>query len=229
MAATRFLSRSQGACFYDVLGARLDTRAFYEAAALRDLVAHLELKTCRSVVEFDCGTGRLAAELLDAHLSPEATYLGLDLSATMVGLANRRLRRFDGRVEVLQTNGTPRIDVPDRTFDRFVSNYVFDLLPDDEISAMLEEARRVLKPDGLLGLASLTNGPTPISGLVSAAWRGLHHLSPWLVGGCRPIAIHAFVSNSGWRIGYENIIVGFGVPSKIVVARPGSSPRSSSN
>ncbi len=83
MAMTRLLSHSQAARFYDLLGARLDTQAFYEAEALRDLVAHLELETCRSVMEFGFGTGRLAAELLSAHLPPNATYFGLDVSATM--------------------------------------------------------------------------------------------------------------------------------------------------
>ncbi len=96
MAATRLLSHSQAARFYDALGAGLDTQAFYEAAALHDLVTHLELETCRSVVEFGFGTGRLAAELLSTHLPSNATYLGLDVSATMVGLARSRLRPFWG-------------------------------------------------------------------------------------------------------------------------------------
>ena len=229
MAATRLFSHGQAARYYDLLGAGLDTQAFYEEAALRDLVAHLELETCRSLVEFGCGTGRLAAELLDAHLPPEATYLGFDVSTTMVGLAKSRLGRFGGRAEVRQTDGTPRIDAADAAFDRFISTYVFDLLSEDEIRTMLKEARRALKADGLLGLVSLTNGLTPLSRLVSATWRGLHRLSPWLVGGCRPIATHAFVSNSEWRIDYANNIVRFGVPSEIVVARPASSPRTTSN
>jgi ubiquinone/menaquinone biosynthesis C-methylase UbiE len=231
MAATRFLSHSQAARFYDALGTGLDTQAFYEAAALHELVAHLELRTCRSVVEFGSGTGRLAADLLDAHLAPEATYLGVDVSATMVRLANNNLRRFGKRAEVRQSDGRPHIDAADGSFDRFICTYVLDLMPDDEIAAVLNEAHRVLKPDGLLGLASLTHGPTPVSRLVSTLWRRLHGLSPWLVGGCRPIAISSFISNSQWHIAYTNIIVRFGVPSEIVVARALStaSLRSASN
>jgi malonyl-CoA O-methyltransferase len=219
MAATRFLSHGQAARFYDRLGAGLDTQAFYEAAALHDLVAHLELEKCRSVLEFGSGTGRLAAALLDSHLPPEATYLGLDVSATMVGLAKTHLRRFGGRAEVRQTDGAPHLDVADASFDRFIVTYVLDLLSADEIEAVLSEAHRVLKPDGLLGLASLTDGPTPISGLVSATWRRVHGLSPWLVGGCRPIAIRRFIPDTQWHVAYTNIVVRFGVPSEIVVAR----------
>jgi hypothetical protein len=105
-------------------------------------------------------------------------------------------------------------------FDRFVFTYVFDLLSEDEIRAVLNEAHRVLTPDGLLGLASLTNGPSPISRVVSATWCGLHRISPWLVGGCRPITLHTLISNAQWRIVYANIVVRFGVPSEIIVARP---------
>ena len=220
MVATRLLSHGQAARFYDALGAGLDTQAFYEAAALHDLVAHLELETCRSVVEFGFGTGRLAAELLSAHLPSDATYLGLDVSATMVRLAKSRLHPFGGRAEVRQSDGMAHIDVADGTFDRFISTYVFDLLSDDEIKAVLNEAHRILRPDGLLGLASLTNGPSPISQVVSAMWRGLHRISPWLVGGCRPLTLRTLISNARWRIVYTNIVVRFGVPSELVVARP---------
>lgn len=213
------LSHSEARRFYDRLGARLDTQAFYEAAPLRDLAAHLDLPDCRSLAEFGCGTGRLAAELLETQLSPEATYLGLDVSAVMVSLAKARLRRFGARAEVRQTEGSLRIDAADRSFDRLVSTYVLDLLADADIAALLAEAHRVLAPDGLLGLVSLTNGPTPFSRLVAAAWCGLHRLSPRLVGGCRPIAVAAHLANADWRLLYRNVVVAFGIPSEIVVAR----------
>ena len=60
----------------------------------------------------------------------------------MVGLAKGRLGRFGGRAEVRQTDGAPRINAADGAFDRFISTYRIDLLSDDEIGAMLDEARR---------------------------------------------------------------------------------------
>lgn len=216
---TRLFSHAQAARFYDLMGAGIDTQAFYETAALKELVAYLELTSCRSVIEFGTGTGRLAAELLNGHLPPDATYLGLDVSTTMVGLAKNRLRPFGERADVIQTDGMARIDAADGTFDRFISTYVFDLLSDDDTRAVVNEAHRVLKPDGLIGLVSLTDDPRPLSRLVTMGWRGLHRMSPWLVGGCRPVTLRSFLSNPEWRIEYGNIIVGFGVPSEVVVAR----------
>ena len=198
----------------------IDSSRFNETVALHELVAHLQLARCQSIVEFGIGTGRLAAELLSVHIPADAIYVGLDVSTTMARLAKSRLQPFGVRAEVRQSDGTPRFDAEDGTFDRFISTYVFDLLSDDDIRAALTEARRTLKPDGLLGLVSLTDGSTPLSRLVSMTWRGLHRVSPWLVGGCRPIALHSFLSNMEWRIEYRNIIVRFGVPSEVVVARP---------
>ena len=44
MAMTRLPSHSQAARFYDLLGAGLDTQPVYEAAVVRDLVAHLNCR-----------------------------------------------------------------------------------------------------------------------------------------------------------------------------------------
>ena len=224
MNSARLLSHDQAARFYDLLGAGLDTQAFYEDAALRELVAHLKMEDSRAILEFGCGTGRVAAELFESLLSPQATYLGMDVSRTMVALAKARLERWSGRTVVRQCDGDPRIWAADGSFDRFICTYVLDLLSDDDIRAVLGEAHRVLTPDGLLGIASLTNGRTPGPRLVSAIWRGLHTISPWLVGGCRPIVIERFLTESAWIIECANVVSRFGVPSEIVVARPVSTP-----
>jgi SAM-dependent methyltransferase len=139
---SRLLSPTQAARFYDLLGAGLDAGGFYESAALQELAAHLDLTKSRSVVEFGVGTGRLAAELLSERLPPDATYLGLDVSATMVRLAKARLRSFGERADVMQTDGTPRIDATNGAFDRFISTYVFDLLSNDDARAVVNESRR---------------------------------------------------------------------------------------
>jgi SAM-dependent methyltransferase len=91
MESMRLLSYAQAELFYDTVGAMLDTQAFYEARAQRALADHLELWASRAVVELGCGTGRFAAELLEARLPLGATYLGIDISRTMVALTKSRL------------------------------------------------------------------------------------------------------------------------------------------
>ncbi len=214
----RTLSHEEARRFYDRFGARQDAQAFYERPALERLIAQLQLPEARAVVEFGCGTGRLAAELLRDWLSPGCRYLGLDVSATMVGLARERVAAFGARVEIRQTDGAPRIAAPDGCFDRFLSTYVLDLLSEREIRMLLEEAQRVLAPGGLLAVASLTHGGRGFPRAMSWLWERVHQLRPALVGGCRPIALEAYLSERGWKIRDRSVVAPYAIPSEVVLA-----------
>ena len=55
-----------------------------------------------------------------------------------------------------------------------MSTYVLDLLSPADAAAFVAEARRVLRPGGVLALASLAPGRTPPARLVTRLWqRGL--------------------------------------------------------
>lgn len=214
----RTLSHAEARSFYDQFGAKQDAQEFYEGQALAALIAHLDLGNARSVIEFGCGTGRFAAQLLADHLPAEARYLGIDISTTMVELSRGRLARFGARAEVRQSDGSPEVAAEEGACDRFLSTYVLDLLSEDEIDAVLATAHRVLAPGGLLGVASLSRGTTPASRLVTWVWERIHGLRPSLVGGCRPIAVADHLRADRWRIRHRGLVTPFGIASEIVVA-----------
>lgn len=218
MAASRVLTHDQARRFYDRFGARQDTQGFYEQPVLAELENHLELERARAVVEFGCGTGRFAASLLRGRLPPSATYLGLDVSGTMVGLASQRLAEFGPRAQVRHSDGSPRIEAPDAAFDRFVSTYVLDLLSPEDIGAVLAEAHRVLEPGGLLGLVGLTFGEGGAAWAVSWLVERVHRLGPALVGGCRPLEILRFLPAEGWKVRQRGVVAPYAIASEIVVA-----------
>ena len=87
----------------------------------------------------------------------------------------------------------------DAAFDRFVSNYVLDLLSPADIAAVLVDAHRVLRPDGLLCLVSLTHGTTRLSRAVTATLDPHPPLRPSLVGGCRPIELRNYLRDPAGR------------------------------
>ena len=68
----------------------------------------------------------------------------------MVGLAERRLSEFGDRARVVLTDGGPPASEPPSSFDRFVSNFVFDLLSEADIAAVVSEAHRILRPGNVL-------------------------------------------------------------------------------
>ncbi len=204
--------------FYDRFGKKQDWQAFYESRAVDELISHADFEHARSVFEFGFGTGSLAKRLLSRYLPQEASYTGIDISTTMVRLAEKRLARWKGRATVNVVDGTKGMGVPDGSFDRFLSVYVFDLLSSEEISRVLAEARRILVPRGRLCLVSLTRGVTAWCRFVSRSWEFLYRRSPSWVGGCRPIELKEYVSSDQWRIEYRNIVSSFGVTSEIIVA-----------
>ena len=216
----RVLTHEQAQAFYNWVGAKQDWQAFYEAKATRDLIAHASFETAQAVFEFGCGTGAFAERLLTAHLSQETRYVAVDSSTTMIRLARARLARFGSRVEVQQTDGTLRFEATSGFYDRFVSTYVADLLSASDIVEVLSEAHRLLRPEGLLCLVSLTSGPTWFSRLVTGLWTGIHRLSPSLVGGCRPQELPMLLPASGWQLVSVNVVTAFGIPSEMVVAKP---------
>ena len=110
----RLLSPAQAERFYDRFGKKLDSQTFYEAPALNDLAAHLDLETCRAVLEFGSGTGRFAEELFETRLPPHAIYVGRDISKVMVRLAKERLARFGPRATVEKSDGARSNGQPER-------------------------------------------------------------------------------------------------------------------
>jgi len=212
------LTPEQARSFYDRFGARQDAQAFYEDAALEDLIAHAAFERTEKMFEFGCGTGRLALTLLREHLPVSATYLGVDLSQTMIDLASQRLHPYGERANIIHTDGAIRFPLPDNSVDRVVSTYVFDLLSDSDIRLAFAEAARVLVPGGKVCLVSLTRGITLASRIVTALWSVLSRLYAPLVGGCRPIVLLDHLDAQVWQLEYHHVVVRYGVPSEILIA-----------
>ena len=212
------LTSEQARRVYDRIGRAQDWQRFYEDAATGDLVAHAGFDAAHSIVELGCGTGRFAAGLLARHLPADAGYVGVDLSPRMVALASDRLRPWRDRARVSVVDGGPTVPAADGAADRFVANYVFDLLGPEQTRATLSEARRVLSPGGLLCTAGLTFGESGIARFVSRAWTGVWARRPELVGGCRPVRLVDALDPSQWDLRHQRTVVAWGIASELVIA-----------
>jgi ABC-type Fe3+/spermidine/putrescine transport system ATPase subunit/ubiquinone/menaquinone biosynthesis C-methylase UbiE len=213
----RGLSHEEVKIFYDQLGARQDLQGYYEDVALDDLLKHTRFDSATAVVEFGCGTGGFAEQLLAKHLSAHATYWGCDVSETMFKLTSDRLAQFGNRATLWHSTGAMTLPLPDESADRFVSNYVLDILSAQEIESVLGEAKRVLKTNGLLCLTGLTHGKGLFSKIWTAFWNLRFDLNPKWVGGCRPVTLTEFLSE--WEMLHHNVIVARGISSEVIVAK----------
>jgi SAM-dependent methyltransferase len=204
---------------YTRIGALQDTQAFYEDRATNELLAHLDLAAAQSVFEFGCGTGRFAERVLNGQLPPTARYKGIDLTPGMVELAQKRVARFAPRATVLLSDGSPPTAEPTGIYDRFISNFVFDLLSVDDIRAVVAEAHRMLAPGGLLGLSGLTAGFTPVTRVTAQIWSVVHRFRPQLVGGCRALELRDFLQQSHWHVRHVAYVAPLGIALQAVVAQ----------
>ena len=194
------LSPAEARRVYDRIGSLQDSQAFYEDRATELLLRHGAFGSAEAVFEFGCGTGRFALRLFAECLPPGAQYRGVDLSPKMVHLAQQRLAQYSPRATVVLAEGGPPVGEPVGSYDRFLSNYVFDLLSEDDIRLTVREARRMLRPDGLRCLAGLSTGVGPLSRAVARMWSWVHAHRPSVVGGCRPIDLVPFLRGSDWDV-----------------------------
>ena len=214
----RYVSAQQARGIYDRIGRWQDTRPLSERRALDALVERAAFERAGAVLEFGCGTGRLAARLLAGHLPAGARYLGLDVSPKMVRLARATVAPWGDRARVELTGGQMVIPAGEGSHDRFVSAYVLDLLSPDDTARLLDEAHRVLRPGGLLALASLTPGQTAAARALTRAWRAVWSLDPALLGGCRPVALAPQLAPGRWAVRARLTVTDLMLASEVVVA-----------
>ena len=212
------LSHVEARRVYDRIGRKQDTQAFYEDRATSIVISHLHLATAQAVFEFGCGTGRFAASLLADHLPQTATYRAVDISPVMVALAKQRLARFGSRAEVKLSDGGPPIHESSGSCDRFISNFVLDLLSLEDIAQVINEAHRILCPNGLLGLSGLTTGFTVTSRAFAWLLAQIHAIRPSLVGGCRSLELLSLLPQHQWKIRHHARLAPLYIPVEAVVA-----------
>lgn len=215
----RMSDRQELRRYYDRMGRAQNTQRFYEDPPTDRLLECAEFEMATSVIELGCGTGRFASTLLKTRLPEAASYRGFELSERMVSIAASRLQPWAGRVSVARTDGDPPLPLGDARADRFIANYVLDLMGPDDSSRWLEEAHRVLAPAGLLCLVSITPGTARMSRFVSDTWMRVWRRQPTLVGGCRPIELLELLDQNQWRTLHREVVTAWSVSSEVVVAR----------
>jgi ubiquinone/menaquinone biosynthesis C-methylase UbiE len=98
-----------------------------------------------AVLEIGCGTGTLAALMLERG----ARVVGIDVSEQMLAVA----REAAPRAELLHLTATAIDGLGTERFDSIVSTLTFSELSDDELAYVLEASRSLLKADGRLIVA----------------------------------------------------------------------------
>jgi len=99
------------------------------------------------VLDVGTGTGNLAIKFLEKGCQ----VIGLDPSAKMLKMADRKMMKWKGKFQTqLCENPFLEIPFPDRTFDVVASTYSIHHLTDNAKRMSVREMKRVLKPSGTI-------------------------------------------------------------------------------
>ena len=143
------------------------------------------------VVEVGFGTG-----LNVRHYPPEVTRVfAVEPSRVCMQLAEVRIARSDVSVTLAGLTGE-HLDLPSEEFDAVLSTWTLCTIPD--LTAALQELRRVLKPGGAFHFVEHGHAPDT----KTARWQQrLEPLHKRLAGGCHLTRrIPEYIENAGFRI-----------------------------
>jgi len=201
---------------YDRLSAIYDVLAgSSEAPLTRQGLEILAVKPGETVLEIGAGTGR-ALVLLGDRVGPSGNVHGIDLSRGMLRQAQRRLKRADifGRHDLVEGDGA-RLPYAGNQFSAIFLSFSLELFDTPEITGVLGECWRVLKPGGRIGVVSLFRDSQP--GAVVRIYEWFHLKLPGVVD-CRPINAGSLLQDSGFRLDNRLVKVMWGLPVEILVA-----------
>jgi demethylmenaquinone methyltransferase/2-methoxy-6-polyprenyl-1,4-benzoquinol methylase len=168
------------------------------------------------VLEVAVGPGLTIAEIA-ARVGAETSVYGVDLSPGMLKLATGRLKARGFTHFELKQADSRRLPFDDNVFDLVYNAYMLDLIPARDMSGILAEFRRVLRPGGRLVLLNMSK---PAEAPTSREWLYQRLPAPlvlYLMGGCRPVLMEGPVRAAGFG-GVARTFLGGRAPSEIVLA-----------
>ncbi|MBA3777877.1 MAG: methyltransferase domain-containing protein [Chloroflexi bacterium] len=126
-----------------------------EASARIEHAIELAHGQGRAASLLDIGTGAGAIALEALRRWPELEVIGADASSGMLSVAEGRAQELGdeaaGRLRIVHATAD-ELGLPDASVEIALSSFVFQLVPDRP--AAFREARRVLRPDGVLGFVT---------------------------------------------------------------------------
>lgn len=215
MDATR--TRGRLARFYDAVAPVYGLwSALFESRAARRAFEAARLSGNESILEVAIGEGGFFSVL--AKVPGLKRCVGVDLSWRMLARGRRRLAASGvERCNLCRANALS-LPFDGAVFDILFNLYMIDLLLEEDVPNVLREFARVLRPGGRLIVLTMAEQAR----LMNAVWSWLYHVSPVLVGGCRPIPAAETLESNGWKIDLREQISQCGFRSELIVAHFGA-------
>jgi ubiquinone/menaquinone biosynthesis C-methylase UbiE len=191
---------------YDIWGKLTESHARSRAIELA------EIKDGQSILEVAVGTGLAFYEIVKRN--PGGRNIGIDLSQGMLEKAKKRVGQLNTSNYSLSIGTAFDLGVEDESIDTLVNNYMFDLIPFEDMDKIIREFRRVLKKGGKLILVNMTEGEL----FGSKLYDSIYNISPKTMGGCRGVKLSDKLQQQGFKVQIREYYQQLLFPSEVVLA-----------
>jgi len=204
---------SRTAAFYDQVAAE------HQAAAKLIAIEMLARKPGEHFLEVAIGTGWAFTRALQTD-GAAAAY-GIEVAPGMLDVARERLSEDLPYLPALMLGDGAALPFRDESLDCLLCTYTLECMPQEVIAATLAEMRRVLRQDGRLVIADLTDGEDEDAAMTEE-WKAGYQRDPEFFGGARPLRLVPLIESSGLQLRERRYSGhGAGWPSEIVLATRG--------
>ena len=210
-------SKEEAKHFYDRISKFYDCVAgIFERKYAEMTLERLNIQDGETVLEIGFGPGRCLQQIAQS-VGNKGKACGIDISPGMLEVAKKRLEkaRLIDRVE-MYCGDAVKLPCNDNTFDAAFMSFTLELFDTPEIPQVLEEVRRVLKPDGRLGIVSMSKSYGESTMLRLYEWA--HKKWPKYVD-CRPICVEKSLIDAWYSIQSRKKVRLVGLPGEMIIAR----------
>jgi ubiquinone/menaquinone biosynthesis C-methylase UbiE len=203
-------SKAQARRYYDRISPFYQTLTSSESSIILQGVERLAVQPGERLLEIGCGPGTGLKLIAETTPGIEAI-TGLDLSRKMLRQSQRK--QISPIPHYIQGDGA-HLPLASEAFETLFSAFTLELFSEEDIHKVLGECRRVLKPNGRLGIVSLVGSPRTIS---VRLYELAHRLFPVAVD-CRPIPVAELLEQNGFYIQTAEKTLNWGLPVMITVS-----------
>ena len=132
----------------------------------------------------------------------------------MLEKARKRLKAISSANYSLSVGTAFQLKMADESMDVLVNNYMFDLIPFEDMDKILTEFKRVLKKEGRLVLVNMTEWER----FGSRLYDFVYNLSPKTMGGCRGVKLSGKLEEHGFRVETREYYQQMLFPSEVILA-----------
>ena len=198
---------------YDGMAWYYDVWAHFTEKKAQDKAIELsKIEDGLTILDVAVGTGKLFNRILKRN--PNGINIGIDISKGMLTKAKSKLSKQPNQNYSLEIGSAFDIKMDNNTVDILFNNYMFDLIPFNQMGSIIDEFFRVLKPGGKLVLVNMTKAERLGAGLYERIYR----IYPLVMGGCRGVQQNNILTEYKFNVITREYVQQMLFPSEVILA-----------